>query len=125
MWAGGRIRFVRDVPLDCSRAVCVEGIRDVVVKGEGESEKIFVGIERRVGIVRDAAEGEEALVKRVWTVQEEDVGDAAVIERRNLVFMRERSEDQNKIVPPRIGERRAVRGMICLRKWCASQGIYG
>jgi hypothetical protein len=74
--------------MDGSRAVCIEGIRDVIVKGTEGDEKVFVGIERRVGWVAED-EGEEEIRSRLWEANEEDMGMAGVVERRNLVFMRE------------------------------------
>jgi hydroxyacyl-ACP dehydratase HTD2-like protein with hotdog domain len=96
MWAGGRIRFPHEGGplLNASRAVCVEGIRDVVVKGKEGEEKIFVGVERRVALVEDEGEEEEEIRERVWTETEEEQGDAVLIERRNLVFLRERTEKE-------------------------------
>jgi len=51
MWAGGTVLYnpSNELELNNTRAVCVEGIRDVTVKGQPGSEKVFVGIERRVG----------------------------------------------------------------------------
>lgn len=95
MWAGGFARFYKQGGplLNCQRAVCVEGIRDVTVKGKEGDEKVFVGLERRVAPV-DECENEQNTRQRVWTEHEEDPGDAVVVERRNLVFMRDRSSEQ-------------------------------
>ncbi|KLJ09462.1 hypothetical protein EMPG_15112 [Blastomyces silverae] len=75
--------------LDGQRAVCMEGIRDVSVKGKEGDEKVFVGVERRVAVVGEG-EDEEVIRRRVWTKDEGEWGDAVVVERRNLVFMRDR-----------------------------------
>ena len=95
LWAGGRVRLPipSGPPLDGSRAVCLETIRDVAVKGQEGEEKIFVRIERRVGIVKEQEE-EHLLRKRIWKENEEDPGQASVIETRNLVFMREKTREQ-------------------------------
>ena len=90
MWAGGSVRFFQSPGLDGRRAVCVEGIRDVNVKGKQGEEKVFVGVERRVAGVEEGEE-EEGIRRRVWAGREEEGGDAVVVERRNLVFMRDRT----------------------------------
>jgi hydroxyacyl-ACP dehydratase HTD2-like protein with hotdog domain len=96
MWAGGRMRFPHEGGplLDATRAVCVEGIRDVTLKGKEGEEKVFVGIERRVALVDHEGEEEQEIRARVWLADEEDQGDAVVIERRNLVFLRERTPEE-------------------------------
>ncbi|KAM5458493.1 hypothetical protein MaudCBS49596_000407 [Microsporum audouinii] len=95
MWAGGSVRFFDDGGplLNGQRAVCVEGIREVNVKGKEGEEKIFVGIERRVATV-DEHESDDAIRNRVWTQSEEEWGDSIVIERRNLVFMKDRTPEE-------------------------------
>lgn len=95
LWAGGRVRLPipSGPPLDGSRAVCLETIRDVAVKGQEGEEKIFVRIERRVGIVKEQEE-EHHSRERIWKENEEDPGQASVIETRNLVFMREKTREQ-------------------------------
>jgi len=66
----------------------------VRIKGTEGGEKVFVGIERRVATV-DEGEVEENIRSRVWS-KEDDWADAAVIERRVLVFMRNRTPAQIK-----------------------------
>ncbi|DAA75448.1 TPA_exp: Uncharacterized protein A8136_1845 [Trichophyton benhamiae CBS 112371] len=75
MWAGGSVRFFGDGGplLTGQRAVCVEGIREVNIKGKEGDEKIFVGIERRVATV-DEHESDDAVRSRVWTQSEEEQG---------------------------------------------------
>ncbi|KMW68145.1 hypothetical protein BDDG_12608 [Blastomyces dermatitidis ATCC 18188] len=75
--------------LDGQRAACMEGIRDVSVKGREGEEKVFVSVERRVAVVGEG-EDEAVIKRRVWTEDEGEWGDAVVVERRNLVFMRDR-----------------------------------
>lgn len=88
MWAGGSVQFYDHggPVLIGQRAVCVEGVRDVTGKGTGDEEKVFVRIERRVAEVGEGEQDEEVR-KRVWRDNEDDRGDALVIEHRNLVFM--------------------------------------
>lgn len=64
----------------------------MTIKGREGEEKVFVGIERRVAEVAEE-EDEENIRSRLWMKDEEDHGDAAVIERRNLVFMRPKSPE--------------------------------
>ncbi|KAK2797992.1 hypothetical protein FQN50_008988 [Emmonsiellopsis sp. PD_5] len=92
MWAGGWVRFYDEGGplLNGQRAVCMEGIRDVSVKGKEGEEKIFVGVERRVAVVGEGEE-DEHVRERVWTENEDERGDSIVVERRNLVFMRDRT----------------------------------
>lgn len=75
------------------RAVCVEGIRDVIVKGQQGEEKIFVKIERQINTVGEG-ETENDIRKRIWS-NNKDMGEhAPVVEDRNLVFMRDKTADQ-------------------------------
>lgn len=108
MWAGGQVRFnparERDgnsskrarLVLDGSRYACVEGIRDVTIKGKPGSEKVFVGIERRFGPAY--SHGEEDTRSRLWSANEDDFNESTVIERRNIVFMRERTAEELQAV---------------------------
>lgn len=95
LWAGGRVRFpqIGDPLLDGSRAVCIETIRNVAVRGQQGEEKIFVAIERRIGRVQEGEE-ESGIRNRIWKEDEEHIGQASVIENRNLVFMREKTWEQ-------------------------------
>jgi hypothetical protein len=88
------------IPLNDTRWVCHEFIRDMQIKGREGEEKVFVGIERRIGKLDEILEQEHAAKLAyqdsairgwLWTVDEEDFGRACVIERRNIVFMRERT----------------------------------
>lgn len=115
MWAGGSVRFFdQGGPLlNGQRAVCVEGIRDAKIKGREGEEKIFVGIERRIATI-DERENDKEVRSRVWTQSEDEQGDSLVIERRNLVFMRDRTPDEiNAARAAKNEPRRAVKG-VCL-----------
>jgi len=95
MWAGGSVRFPSGgLTLDGRRHVCVEGIRDVSIKGKPGSEKVFVGIERRVAPVKSQDESEQSIRERLWTSTAEEWGDAQLVERRNIVFMHERTPEE-------------------------------
>jgi hydroxyacyl-ACP dehydratase HTD2-like protein with hotdog domain len=97
MWAGGSINFHDELGLllNGQRAVCVEGIRNVRIKGMEGDEKVFVRIERRVAMASEG-EAEDNIRARVWSKEEEDRADAVVIERRVLVFMRNKTSEQIK-----------------------------
>ncbi|KAJ9642878.1 hypothetical protein H2199_004399 [Coniosporium tulheliwenetii] len=99
MWAGGYLRFnlnpgVNGLKLDGKRYVCMEGIRNVQIKGKEGDEKVFVGIERRMAPVNQS-DNEDSIREKLWR-EEEDFGEAVLIERRNIVFMRERTPEQLK-----------------------------
>lgn len=113
MWAGGTVLYNTANPLlmDNSRAVCVEGIRDVAIKGQPGNEKIFVAIERRLaGLAeeehlaladcgdntRAIAQLEDQIRTRLWQDKDTDFGPCSVVERRNIVFMRERTPEELK-----------------------------
>lgn len=94
LWAGGNLRFPVGSPLlDGSRAVCIESIRKVTVKGREGDEKVVVTIERRVGTVPEGEE-EAQTWSRIWTEDEAYPGDSSVIENRDLIFMRSKTADQ-------------------------------
>lgn len=94
LWAGGNLRFpVRSPPLDGSRAVCIESIRNVTVKGREGDEKVIVTIERRVGNVPEQETADETW-DRIWKENEENAGESSVIENRDLIFMRLKTSAQ-------------------------------
>jgi hydroxyacyl-ACP dehydratase HTD2-like protein with hotdog domain len=103
MWAGGNVRFRNPVLLNGLPHACVEGIRSVSVKGDAGREKVFVGIERRVGPVRTSSDGriaqsDDEIRSHIWQADETLFGGAEIIERRNIVFMRERSVEETAAV---------------------------
>ncbi|KAL2809480.1 HotDog domain-containing protein [Aspergillus granulosus] len=95
LWAGGRVRFPATNPLllDGTRAVCIEGIRDVVVKGPPGEEKIIVKIERQIGAVQEG-EGESDIRRRIWSTSEDMGAYTSILENRDLVFMRDKTREQ-------------------------------
>ena len=75
--------------MDNSRGVCVEGIRDVAIKGQAGDEKVFVGIERRLATLTTdelktlaacskdeskIAELEENIRARLWMPSDTEFG---------------------------------------------------
>lgn len=95
LWAGGSIKLAPHIKLmlDGSRAVCIEGIRDLIVKGPPGEEKIIVRVERQIGLVREH-ETEEDIRKRVWNDGQDIGAHTSLVETRNLVFMRDKSPTQ-------------------------------
>ena len=116
MWAGGALRFnlshspPGSLSLQGQRTACVERIVDVAVKGKEGDEKVFVGIDRRVGACEEG-EGEETIRARFG--EGEDMGNGvACVERRNIVFMRERGPQKG--APEKGGEKKILKGVYCL-----------
>ncbi|KAB8232164.1 uncharacterized protein BDW43DRAFT_127608 [Aspergillus alliaceus] len=95
LWAGGRVKFPvsRDLTLNGARAVCIELIRDVIVKGREGAEKVIVKIERRIGIVQENEE-ESSIKERIWKETEDKTDHASIIENRDLIFMRKKTQDE-------------------------------
>lgn len=114
LWAGGSLHwntFSEYQPeLDGTRAACIERIVDVQTKGPEGQEKVFVTIERRVGVVESGYAANERHVDDAETLQrfasapDDVVGDASLVEMRNLVFMRpnpaHRAAQRQKILKP-------------------------
>lgn len=105
LWAGGRVRFADSdsLRLKGDRAVCLESIRDVVVKGKEPDEKVIVKIERRMGVV-DEGESEDSVRGRLFQQNEDEFGDAVIIEDRNIVFMRGKTPEQISYDKERFGD---------------------
>lgn len=95
LWAGGNIKFPSEggLLLNGQRAVCVEAIRDVTVKGQDEGEKVFVSIERRFAPVKEG-EDEQAIRRRVLETNETNSEGSILTERRDLVFLREQASEK-------------------------------
>jgi hydroxyacyl-ACP dehydratase HTD2-like protein with hotdog domain len=108
MWAGGSLLFnparKRHLQLDTTRATCIEKISDVTVKGVEGEEKVFVNIERRIGLAghkysdplySSGSEPREIFRRFVrGYLQIKDatqMGNLSLVEMRNIVFMREKS----------------------------------
>ncbi|KAH0538744.1 hypothetical protein FGG08_004697 [Glutinoglossum americanum] len=91
LWAGGSVKWspdpMRTLRLRGQRAVCMENITDVEIKAKGEAEKVFVTIERRVGEVEEGMAEDDV---RCQLSGEK----ASVVEKRIIVFMRERTAEQ-------------------------------
>lgn len=99
MWAGGSVVFngskSSQLHLDNTRAACIERVSDVTVKGPEEDEKIFVKIQRLYRHTNEAADRLEQGESGAQHGSTEDTDTAAVIEHRDLVFMRNKSAAAN------------------------------
>ena len=106
MWAGGLLVFNpngnNQLRLDGARAACIERITDVSVKGTEGNEKIFVKIERSVGLVEtslcdsrsrenEKPRDDQQLLQHFYPAEENGLGHLPLVEVRNIVFMREKS----------------------------------
>ncbi|KAF2680145.1 hypothetical protein K458DRAFT_407471 [Lentithecium fluviatile CBS 122367] len=106
MWTGGNLRVNRATYFDPevgyrrdAECVCIERIKDVHLRGEGDTAKIFVTIERRFAraeTLRDSIgdpsvgiRGSSALLRKQADM--DGWGDAFMMDERTLVFMRDRS----------------------------------
>ena len=121
MWAGGSLVFnpsrKRHLQLDTTRATCIEKIADVSVKGTEGDEKVFVSIERRIGLAghkycdplySSGSEPREIFRRFVrGYLQIKDatkMGNLSLVETRNLVFLREKSAEAAKADAARPGK---------------------
>ncbi|KAL9116364.1 MAG: hypothetical protein Q9187_007111 [Circinaria calcarea] len=100
MWAGGKLQVRNTVEyrLTGARAVCLERITDVNVKGTAEDKKVFVTIERRIAPQRPQPNVMDALSKSA-SVPPEDTRvrllrdqECLVVETRILVFLQAESK---------------------------------
>lgn len=125
MWAGGKLRMKVDRYYDKhvgwlpdTRFVCSEHIKDVQLRGSDDTAKIFVTIERRFArerslrhAVKHAGERHErrgkinalsaeavAFARQARESEDEDWGDASLVEERHLVFMKERSAAETEAI---------------------------
>lgn len=115
MWAGGALRFdngsSNQLELNNRRAYCSEHIPDILVKGQEGDEKVIVNIERRIGYCRDLCHEERLLESTPRSTTEygsqmdTQVEDPpAIIETRNIIFMREKSAAATKADVARPGK---------------------
>ena len=85
------------LPLRGDHAVCIEGIRDVTIKGGPGNEKVIVHVERRIGIVAAPCTDED-LKARYWPLAgTKEMGAASIVEHRNLIFMKDKTPEQARI----------------------------
>jgi hydroxyacyl-ACP dehydratase HTD2-like protein with hotdog domain len=104
MWAGGSLEFdnksINQLATDNQRACCTEYISDVSVKGSEGEEKVFVTIKRQIGNLWKTTYPSTTHYKTPSDLEMdylegatrgEDVSQWAMAEKRNLVFMRQKS----------------------------------
>jgi len=103
LWAGGALLFNNDpnnrLGLDNRRAYCREHMPNVLVKGSQGDEKVFVNIERQIGYCGNTSDtaGPFCGSGAGSTIEEDRQTDAdaefspAIVETRDIVFMREKS----------------------------------
>lgn len=137
MWSGGSVVFNtksgEQLCLNNIRAACVERIADVSIKGNEGDEKVFVNIERRVGLADTGDDpqmsseesgaiasktssvsdqnymADQRLLRKYLVDKNDNIGQASLVEMRNIVFMREKDtktakEDRSR--PPKILRRK-------------------
>lgn len=97
LWAGGSLSFNpalrQQLDLSNGRVVCVEGVRNVTVKGLEEDQKVFVDIDRCIRAL-DGEEDGEAAAERDWLADGADLKERfSIVERRTLVFMKKKSPE--------------------------------
>jgi hydroxyacyl-ACP dehydratase HTD2-like protein with hotdog domain len=111
MWAGGGLQFdnspTNQVSIGSERICCIESILDVVVKGVEPEEKIFVTIKREIGNQdMGYSNAVDTKLTRPW----------AVLETRDLVFMRQKTAAAIK-------EDAAAAGKVLKRMELQSKGV--
>lgn len=135
MWAGGTVHYNHSNPLlmNNARGVCAEFIRNVAIKGQPGSEKIFVGIERRLAYLDPLDHEALALLQqsgrqsvsdseintiehrirqRLWRDKDSDFGPCSVVETRNIVFLRERTPEELQAATRAAQDKAAVPGKM-------------
>lgn len=123
MWAGGKLQL--DIHKYFSRQdgwflnhdfICAERISDVQFRGQGDSAKIFVTIERRFARLdsKDDKKYRNIDLQLQDEMQRgEEWGNASLIEQRNLVFMKARStEEVNAIKDGKFTPVRYLKGLF-------------
>lgn len=112
MWAGGSVRvrpsefyrFETGFAVD-SKMACMERIQDVQLRGQGDTEKMFVTIDRRYARIDTLQAKAEALAQLPSTkgrrvrpmgvlrqqLLSEDWGDSIMREQRSLVFLKDKT----------------------------------
>ena len=117
MWAGGSLHFdkrsTNQLATNNQRVCCTEIISDVSVKGIEGEEKVFVSIQRRIGNLSETtypstthnrASSDPEKDYSVKANREDDISQWAMMEDRNLVFMRQKSAADAKEDAARLGK---------------------
>ena len=117
MWAGGSLHFnnrsTNQLATNNQRVCCTEFISDVSVKGIEGEEKVFVTIQRRIGVLfgttypsttHNRASSDPEKDYLVKANREDDISQYAMVENRNLVFMRQKSAADAKEDAAKLGK---------------------
>ena len=104
MWAGGTLLFNNNLSyqleLNNRRAYCREHIPNISIKGSEGDERVFVNIERQIGYCGTTTENEGLLLdgdipkspaRNMPSMEAQVDFSPAIIETRNIVFMREKA----------------------------------
>jgi hydroxyacyl-ACP dehydratase HTD2-like protein with hotdog domain len=100
MWAGGKLSvnptsyFAGSTAWLMNRPfVCSERIKDVQLRGQDAAEKVFVTIDRRFDSMDSFGypSGVSSVMDNVSWESATALGDASLVEERNLVFMKDRT----------------------------------
>jgi hydroxyacyl-ACP dehydratase HTD2-like protein with hotdog domain len=103
MWAGGTLLFNKnlssELELNNRRAYCREHIPNISIKGSEGDERVFVNIERQIGYCGTTTENEWLLdggtprsaARNMPSMEAQVDFSPAIIETRNIVFMREKA----------------------------------
>jgi hypothetical protein len=115
LWAGGRLNIDVAKYFTGPSAwklgtpfVCLERITNVHLRGEHDAAKIFITIQRRFASIESLDHYRSGLAGRKQTVQdaalldgfrnelvtEDDWGSASMIEERDIVFLKDRTQDE-------------------------------
>jgi hypothetical protein len=96
LWAGGSLAIDQgartELALTGEPAFCQESIVGVDVKGTWGDEKVIVEIERKYGLSKYRSH--YTLNKKDWETQKDEWKQWPVVERRKLVFLREKSKER-------------------------------
>lgn len=145
MWAGGLMRL--DVPKHYGMGMCawrfnreivgVERIKNVQMRGQAGDEKIFVTVERRFARATGKSnyargDGSNISMKtglaampellRRQAHEEQEWGDATIVEERSLVFLRGRNEAELESF--RAGQMAPLRYLDCWYSCTLVESIY-
>ncbi|KAF2728945.1 hypothetical protein EJ04DRAFT_503224 [Polyplosphaeria fusca] len=106
LWAGGSMRLDMDKYYSAVRGWASfqrihahERIKEVELRGQGASKKLFVTIERRFGAVADLADcgGSASDALAGQTGRGDEWGAASLVEERTLVFLKQRPDETEKL----------------------------
>jgi hydroxyacyl-ACP dehydratase HTD2-like protein with hotdog domain len=124
MWAGGSLEFndanIFQLRLGSREAICTERISDVAVRGKEGDEKVIVTIERIISQIRSMAPTEQIEIEQYLKDRMERdsdyMGEKALVEKRNLVFMRQKTREaarEDARTPGKVVRRMQIQSSTC------------